>query len=319
MSLPASYTARPVEMDDLDAIYHLFLACSIVEHGSLDFSRQELLSWWQDEGFDLATNSQAIFTSDGSIVGYVDVSHDPDGHLGFTGRTRPDHSGRGIGGYLVIWAQQRAEAFVASTLDHADATLSQWVPVVNSAARELLYSVGYQPVRRFWRMRIDLREPPEPPAWPHGVASRAFVPGRDETATHQAVQDAFHDHWRHEFVPFDRWMRREIQREDFDPSLWFLAAEGEEIVGAAHCRMNGEMGWVDELGVRPRWRRQGIARALLRAVFAEFYQRGVRAVGLGVDAESATGAPQLYTRAGMRMYREWDIFEKPLRANREGS
>lgn len=312
MSLPDGYTVRPSSLDDLDAVHRLFLACSLAEHGSPDFSREELLSWWRDEGFELANNSLVVLTPDEIVAGYTDVSREPTGRLAFNGRVQPPHTGLGIGGFLVAWADDRARTMIATAPVPGGAALQQWVPVANAAARALLTSHGFRPVRRFWRMRIELNAPPEPPAWPQGITMRTFVPGADEAATHEAVQDAFHDHWRRPYLPLDRWVRREVEREDFDPSLWFLAMEGDEIAGVAHGRMDGAMGWIDELGVRPAWRRRGVARALLQTVFATFYQRGVHAVGLGVDAQSETGAPRLYEKAGMRLYREWAIYEKTL-------
>lgn len=312
MSLPAGYTTRPATLDDLDAIHALFLACSLAEHGSPDFSREELQSWWRDEGFDFASDSLLIFDPTGALVGYADISADPGGGLNFNGRVHPKTTGRGIGGFLVDWAEERAEAVLTSTPGTNGVALHQWFPVSNPAARKLLRDAGFHLVRRFWRMHIELDTAPEPAVLPHGVAIRSFVPGQDEVATHEAVQDAFHDHWRHPYLPFERWARREIERVDFDPSLWFLAMESGDIIGVAHCRLDGEMGWIDELGVRPAWRRRGIARALLQTVFDAFYRRGVRCIGLGVDAQSETGAPHLYERAGMRMYREWDIYEKTV-------
>lgn len=312
MSLPDGYITRPATMDDLDAVHSLFLACSLAEHGSPDFSRAELLSWWRDEGFDLTTDSLLVFAPVGSLAGFADISADPSGGLNFSGRVHPEHAGRGVGGFLVAWAEERVEAVLAASADMGSVALHQWVSVRNLGARDLLLARDYQPVRRFWRMHIELDEPQEPPILPHEVTIRTLRLGQDEEATHEAVQDAFHDHWRHPYLSFDRWARREIEREDFDPSLWFLAVEGDEIVGVAHCRTDGDMGWIDELGVRPAWRRRGIARALLHTVFGAFYGRDVRSVGLGVDAQSETGARKLYERAGMRVYREWDIYEKSL-------
>jgi ribosomal protein S18 acetylase RimI-like enzyme len=43
-----------------------------------------------------------------------------------------------------------------------------------------------------------------------------------------------------------------------------------------------------------------LGEALLRAVFGELYSRGLRRVGLGVDAENETGALSLYKRVGLR-------------------
>jgi GNAT superfamily N-acetyltransferase len=72
-------------------------------------------------------------------------------------------------------------------------------------------------------------------------------------------------------------------------------------------------GWVGMIGVRPAWRRRGIAEALLRTAFAEFARRGERRVALGVDAESPTGATRLCERLGMRRFWEAVVYEKELR------
>jgi ribosomal protein S18 acetylase RimI-like enzyme len=55
--------------------------------------------------------------------------------------------------------------------------------------------------------------------------------------------------------------------------------------------------------------------ALLQHSFAEFYRRGMRRVGLGVDAQNLTGALRLYERAGMHSdpARQHCIYEKELR------
>ena len=73
-------------------------------------------------------------------------------------------------------------------------------------------------------------------------------------------------------------------------------------------------GWIDTLGVRRPWRRQGLAEALLYHSFAELRRRGRTRVELGVDASSLTGATRLYEKAGMRAIREFTSFEKELRA-----
>jgi ribosomal protein S18 acetylase RimI-like enzyme len=69
--------------------------------------------------------------------------------------------------------------------------------------------------------------------------------------------------------------------------------------------------------VRRPWRRQGLGLALLHHAFNEFYKRGKRKVGLGVDASSLTGATRLYERAGMHIHSQFDLYEKELRPGKE--
>lgn len=51
--------------------------------------------------------------------------------------------------------------------------------------------------------------------------------------------------------------------------------------------------------------------------FGEFFKRGIRNVYLGVDAQSLTGATRLYERAGMHVIRQYNSYEKELRAGKE--
>jgi ribosomal protein S18 acetylase RimI-like enzyme len=74
------------------------------------------------------------------------------------------------------------------------------------------------------------------------------------------------------------------------------------------------IGWVGTLGVRRAWRKRGLGEALLLHSFGEFYKRGMKTIGLGVDAENPTGATRLYKKAGMSVAAEYVIYEKELRA-----
>ena len=106
--------------------------------------------------------------------------------------------------------------------------------------------------------------------------------------------------------------------DSYDPSLWFLAVDSnDEIVAICLCRRYGaedkDAGHVSSLGVKRAWRRQGIAQALLMTAFGEYYKRGKDKVDLGVDAESLTGATDLYKKVGMYVLRQYDTYEKILR------
>ena len=112
---------------------------------------------------------------------------------------------------------------------------------------------------------------------------------------------------------FERFLR-ETQKASFDPSLWFLALDGGEICGVALCKIVGDQGWVDVVGVRRPWRKRGLGLALLRQSLAEYHRRGVRKVDLSVDAESITGAPRLYGRAGMHLRESYVVYLIVLRS-----
>jgi ribosomal protein S18 acetylase RimI-like enzyme len=71
--------------------------------------------------------------------------------------------------------------------------------------------------------------------------------------------------------------------------------------------------WVSSLGVRPAYRRRGVASALLGMAFAALQARGASGIGLGVDASNMTNAVTIYQRAGMTVAQQRDVYEKVLR------
>ena len=77
------------------------------------------------------------------------------------------------------------------------------------------------------------------------------------------------------------------------------------------------IGWIRTLGVRRAWRKRGLGEALLLHSFGEFYKRGTKTIGLGVDAENPTGATRLYQKAGMHVASEYVTYEKELRSGRD--
>src|SRR6185436_16749941 len=112
-----------------------------------------------------------------------------------------------------------------------------------------------------------------------------------------------------------------INEPGYDARLWFIAVEGNEIVGVCICRgedpEDPESGWVNELGVRRAWRKRGLGYALLKHSFAAFYDDGKKRAGLGVDASNLTGALRLYEHAGMYVLRQFNQYEKEFRPGRE--
>jgi mycothiol synthase len=184
----------------------------------------------------------------------------------------------------------------------------------NEPVRQLLERAGYRLVRHHYRMRTDLEGVTEAPLWPEGIAVRTFREG-DERVFYDVHQETFEDHWEFEREPYDEWGHWMLQPPIYEPDLWFLAEEQGEPAGIAICHRRPEvegLGWVGILGVRAAWRRRGLGRALMLHAFADFRRRGFGQAGLGVDAESLTGAHRLYESVGMHVSARADTYEKPL-------
>ena len=161
-------------------------------------------------------------------------------------------------------------------------------------------------------MLVEHETEPIAPEWPEGFRVSTFEPG-DGRAFHAALDEAFAEEWNHVSEPFEEWAERRLNVSDFDPTLWFIVREGDEIAAVLRCDADrAGAGWVGALGVCRSWRKRGLGLALLRHAFGEFYRRGQRRVGLGVDAQNPSGATRLYERAGMRVTYEAVAFKKEL-------
>jgi ribosomal protein S18 acetylase RimI-like enzyme len=165
-------------------------------------------------------------------------------------------------------------------------------------------------------MATSLDRPLPAPVWPAGIAVRTFIPGRDDRATFEAVEDAFRDLWGRPRGTFERFSAM-VTAPGFDPALWLLAIDGDEIVATGLARALPDEGWIDVIGVRRPWRRRGIGLALLHSLLAAMQARGVRTAALSVDADSRTGAPRLYGRAGMTVRTSFLRYRKELRPGRD--
>ncbi len=326
ISLPDEYTQRPACLDDVEAVLALLNATAIEQTGEAEWDLNQLRNDWKSPNFDLANDTLLILAPDGALAGYADVwDQEPHVRIYSIGRVHPDYRGQGIGTALTHWLDWRSAQAIAKAPGGARVSLLQFMPASDSLAQDHIQGHGYRLVRYFNDMIIEMDAPPPKPTLPENLAIRTLRPGQEEQAVLLAIRDAFKDHWGHVESPLEKdlveWMHWIENDPDHDPSLWFLATENGDISGISICKPKSpsdpEMGYVDILGVRRPWRRQGVALALLHHSFSEFYRRGVRKVGLGVDAENLTGATRLYRKAGMRVKRRYANYEKELRPGQD--
>lgn len=300
---------RPPRDEDLAAIVGLCRAFDVAMIGEADWTEEDVARDWQR--LDDRDGDAFLFEDGGTVVGYGTVELDESGRLRTDGYVHPDHFGRGIGTRIVELAERRAGELEAATV------VQNGVLHADAAACALLEGRGYTRVRSFMRMVVDLpAAPPEPVA---GIDVATFRPGLDDVAVHGAIEEAFAQEWGHRPETLAEWQARKFDDPRFDPSLWFVARDGDEVAGVANCTWKQfDMGFVNGLAVRPAWRRRGIGRMLLLTALQAFAARGETRGGLGVDAQNPTDAVRLYEQAGMRQAWRADIYELPLRGERSG-
>jgi ribosomal protein S18 acetylase RimI-like enzyme len=315
--LPEGLTARPAEIADLESIYALSHLYDRTWIGEEEYSLNDIRAIWTEPGVNLAEDSVLVFDRTGRLIASLLLQQQRYARFHVALRLSPEHDDPRIGDYLIAQAENRARERMVSAEANTRVTLNASFTRNDRDGQACVTRAGLKEIRRFWRMEIELNEAPAAPVWPEGIVLRPYVGERDERAVFEVIDTAFQDHWGHIPNRYEEWRHWTVERANFDPTLWFVACEGEQIAGGAFCLDMGGHGWVDDLAVLRPWRGQGLGMALLLHAFGEFYRRGRQKVGLNVDSQNLTGALRIYQRAGMHRTRERISYEKELRAGVE--
>lgn len=316
--LDSTLKLRTAQWADCEAVAGLIYAvCEADGDTTVAVTSEELKNEWQSEGFNLETDAFVVTTHDDRVVGYEEFFNQHEHYnLRTDGYVHPQFKNLGIGTTLLRRVEARAREDMQLAMPDLRVFLRSTIDSRDAASHELHKAENYSPKRYHWRMEIKLESAPPPAVFPTGVELRPFVRAEHEVAVWQAQNEAFRDHWGSHEMSLSDWQHGKFNSEDFDPSLWVIAWEGNEIAGFSQNRYRMGIGWVSTLGVRRPWRKKGLGLALLLQSFGEFYKRGKDTIGLGVDASNPTGATRLYQRAGMYIASEFLTYEKELRPGR---
>ncbi|MDT0203802.1 GNAT family N-acetyltransferase [Nocardioides sp. AE5] len=189
---------------------------------------------------------------------------------------------------------------------------------------KLLENAGFTRVRTWWQMSraVTAEEAvlvPDPEHWERkGVVFRQVrregdgLPDVDDLhAVHDVLESAFTDHFNSSEETFAEFVHRLREDPGHRWDHWWLAeiVDGEAgvaepagaLVGTVSESSTGPDGsYVAYIGVLSSARGRGVAKGLLKTVIADAAERGRDRVGLEVDADSSTGADQLYVGMGWK-------------------
>jgi mycothiol synthase len=327
VELPEGFTARGANLNDVEPALVLFNRWSRSVIGRDEITVADAIrNEWISPGFDPAHDIRVVFAPNGRMAGYIEVwtTLKPPVHPWMWGRVDPDYEDLGIGTWLLSWAEQRALRALPEVSDGL-----RFAPRVGTyreaqKPKRLFEDLGYRYIRSSYHMLIEMDAAMPAAEFPQGITVRTYNAQMDAAAAYLAQIDSFRDHFGFVEEPFEAGLKRFRhfwEQDGFDSTLLFLAVDGDEVAGICLCPPHSiddaGMGWVGTLGVRRPWRQRGIGLALLRHSFNEYYRRGKRKVGLGVDAQNLTGALRLYENAGMHVHQAFDQYEKELRAGVE--
>jgi mycothiol synthase len=313
--LDPSLKIRTVGWDDLSAVTQLIYdVCEAEGDTSLAMTEDDLANEWKYGEFNPEQDAFLVVSTDGCPAGYAAL-FDVNEHCDLSGDIYVHPNFRGMGVESALLRAMEGRGREHGTLAAPGERVFIRVPLDNKdeAGKAIFVEEGFTPIRYHWKMEIQLDEAPPVPVIPDGLELRPFVQADHDKLVWQARNEAFKGNWGSHVLSFEEFSYFTFENPEYDPSLWSVIWDGDEVAGFCvnHNRMG--IGWVHILGVRPAWRAKGLGLILLQLSFSEFYKRGMKTIGLAVDASNPTGATRLYRKAGMQTESEFVTLEKVLR------
>jgi ribosomal protein S18 acetylase RimI-like enzyme len=288
-SLERSEPVRGATWDDFDWVVELLVRQNRAATGIASVREEFVRTEWELPSFEVGADNWVS-----GSTGYAAVS--PNGDLTLAAATDDE-------------AEALFERAVERSRERGLGKLTLRQLLGDEIQARLLERHGFDLQNDVLAMWRTLSASEEAPDWPDGVAARTFEPA-DAPAVHALLDEAYGG-WDTTYVPLAHgdWVRAMTGDVEFDPTAWWLAERDGVLAG---CALWWSTGWLKDVVVRESERGRGVGTALIRQGFAEFARRGVRRVGLKVDARNPTGAPRLYERLGFTTERREQIWALSL-------
>jgi len=253
----------------------------------------------------------------GHVVGYgvIESWHEEDGRWVYLilGWVLPEWRGRGIGTAMLHWGEHKARRLAAvehpGELFEFAGNASSTEPEAAALLLHEGYSVRYTDLEMSLEPSELLPEYPLPPAIDVRPALPEHIP---------LIAESIAESYRGEF-PGNRFRSTTVEAAGqaewysspvHDLALWQVAWDGDQVAGQVLPMIERGRGIIDEVSVRPAWRRRGLARALLTHALRDLQSRGVAVIRLFTGAEFPTRARDLYTSLGFRVVKEFPRYRK---------
>ncbi len=304
---------------DYAAIARLRVACAL-EDGTSEMPTEADIANYLENPWNTDPFRDTILAEiEGTIVGMQwTTARVMEGLFvgGLRGYVHPAWRRHGLGRALLARGERHARAHVPAEAVGRPGVWQAEASSLETGAMALFRGSGYTPFRYAYDMTRDLAAPIPALGLPPGIEDRTARP-EHYRAIWEAEREAFQDNWGYTRWPEENY-KRFLGYPHYDPALWRIAWEGEQVVGMVLSFVNVEenaafgrsRGYTEDIAVRRPWRHRGIASALLAGSLRALRDRGLSEAALGVDAENPR-ALTLYERLGFNVVSEWITYRRP--------
>lgn len=265
----------PITEADLDQLKALASICLERDGGLPSLASEETLRAFFYSGEAIGGRDET-----GDLVAVAGLFRS-EGRVTASGLVHPASRGEGHGEALVAWAREHANGVPLRVVAETTSPESNTLYATSGLTRSFAETVMVHSLRGIPRI-----------ARPQGVQTAAFT---EETAGafHAAYRSSFGDRPGFPDTPQDEWLSWLIAGDNFRPADSRVAFDAAgEPVGFVTV----SDGWIDQVGVSPRWRGRSLGAHLVVRSLSALRRAGSEQVWLCVNVDNP--ARSLYERLG---------------------
>ena len=297
------YTIRNYKPSDFDKLVLLSQEGVKTEPYVRPVSEQAIADWLAWPNFSPEKDLYVVETDD-SLVGYIDVRAELGiGRVVLFCWVHPQHRRHGLATRLLDYAVHRARELGASAA-HVD------IGENNSVARKVLSKLGFQCVRRFFELELDMSRVDWEEAQQTAQGCRHFKRGEEAELT-EIQNRSFADHWGYNPNTVET-TRFSINLSHTSPEDVIFTCEEDKIIGFCWTEVIGDnQGRIYMIGTDPNFQGKGIGKKSLLAGLLYLKSKDINSSILTVDSENKA-ALKLYRAVGFERRKTTLSFEKVI-------
>jgi mycothiol synthase len=304
------YRVRNYQASDFDKFSHLIGEAEKLEPAGRDVSRQHIAEHL-DRPHYFPEQDLFVVETDDQLVGYMDVVPELTiDRVILECWVHPKHRRRGLALKLLGLAVNRARELGAKAA-HVNITRD------NEAAKRVLSRLGFESVREFLELRLEMVRLSQPEIEQATPMCRHLRQGEEDKLT-QIQNRAFTGSWGYNLNTVETITYR-TSLSEYSSEDVLLACEGDRVIGYCWTEVinrdetaNTETrGRIYMIGVDPDYRGRGVGRRVLLAGLAYLMDKNLRICELTVDGENKA-ALVLYRSLGFKPWKSSLWYEKHL-------